>query len=58
MSQTSKYAKYIHVTFNGNMEATDYIHHVSSLNITTVFPLTSPILIPFSGHRKDSGTRN
>jgi hypothetical protein len=26
MSQTSKYAKYIHVTFNGNMEAPDYCH--------------------------------
>ena len=33
-------------------------YHVSSLNITTVFPLTSPILIPFSCHRKDSGTWN
>jgi len=24
VSQTSKYAKYIHVTFKGNMKATDY----------------------------------
>jgi len=46
----------MHITFNGNMKATDYIHHVSSLNITTVFPLTSPILIPSSCHRKDSDT--
>ena len=27
-------------------------YHVSNLNITTVFPLTSPILIPFSCHMK------
>ena len=53
MSQTSKYAKYIHVTFNGNMKAPDYFH-VSSLIITTVFPFTSPILIPFSCHREET----
>jgi len=33
-------------------------HHVSSLNITTVFPLTSPIIIPFSCHREDNSTWN
>ena len=43
MSQTSKYAKYIHVTFNVNTKA-PITHHVSSLNITTVFLLTTPIL--------------
>jgi hypothetical protein len=32
------------------------IHHVSSLNITTIFPLTSPILLPLSCHRKDGRT--
>ena len=41
MSQTSKYAKYIHATFNGSMEATDYNSHVSTFNITIVFALTS-----------------
>jgi hypothetical protein len=34
------------------------ITHVSSLNITTVFPLTTPILHPFSCHRRDSSTWN
>jgi len=29
MSQTSKYAKYIHVTYNGNMKAPGYSSYIS-----------------------------